>query len=73
VTTKIPVYVLTPRGLEIISGYASDAELIQGLEPARQYLIAGNRRGRKITMGTFQTYLSEAKLPVRDADEPRFH
>jgi len=73
VTTKIPVYVLTPRGLEILSGYASDSELIRNLDPERRYLIAGNRRGKKITMGTFQTYLSEAKLPIRDADEPRYH
>ena len=71
ITTKIPVYVMTRRGLEVVAGYASDEELIRKLDPSNKYLIAGNRRGEKITMGTFQTYLSEAELPVRDADEPR--
>jgi len=71
ITTKIPVYVMTRRGLEIVAGYAYDEEVIRSLDPAVQHLIAGNRRGTKITMGTFQTYLSEAELPVRDTDEPR--
>jgi len=73
ITSKIPVFVLTPKGLEIIAGYSSNEDLLRSLGPKHQYLIAGNRRGTKIVMGTFQTYLTEAELPVRDADEPRFH
>lgn len=70
ITKKIPVYVLTPGGLKAVSGYASDPEVIRGLSPEKQHLIAGDVKGKKIGMGRFRTYLSEARLPVRSADEP---
>ena len=72
ITTKIPVYVLTVKGLSFVSAYSSNPGLIQGLDDGKQHLIAGNRRGTRLTMGSFQTYLSEAELPVRDPDEPTF-
>ncbi len=71
ITRKIPVYVLTKNGLDAVSAYANDMDLIRNLDPEKQHFIAGDRKGRKITMGRFQTYLSEARLPVRSDDEPR--
>jgi putative methanogenesis marker protein 8 len=70
ITRKIPVYVLTKNGLDTVSAYSSDMDLIRNLDPIKQHFIAGDRKGRKITMGRFQTYLSEARLPVRSDDEP---
>ena len=70
ITRKIPVFVLTRNGLNTVSGYCSDVETIRALDTNRQYFIAGDCRGKMITMGTFQTYLSEVKLPVRSDDEP---
>lgn len=72
ITRKIPVFVLTKKGLNVVSGYSSDMEIIRNLDSKKQYFIAGDCRGKKITMGKFETYLSEAKLPIRSNDEPRF-
>jgi len=70
ITKKIPVFVLTPEGLEAVSGYASDPDVIRRLHPDRQYLIAGDIPGEKIGMGRFRSRLSEAQLPVRSSDKP---
>ncbi len=72
ITRKIPVFVLTKKGLNAVSGYSSDMEIIRNLDSKKQHFIAGDCRGKKITMGKFETYLSEAKLPIRSNDEPRF-
>jgi putative methanogenesis marker protein 8 len=72
ITRKIPIYVLTDKGLNAVSGYTPDMQTIKNLDPGKQYFIAGDRKGKKITMGQFSTYLSEIKLPVRSEDEPRF-
>jgi putative methanogenesis marker protein 8 len=72
ITRKIPVFVLTKNGLDAVSAYSNDMELVQNLDPKKQHFIAGDCRGKKISMGKFQTYLSEAELPVRSDDEPRF-
>jgi hypothetical protein len=76
ITTKIPVFVLTKKGLGFAAAYSSDEELVRGLDIRRQYLVTGGSRGDrkpiKLTMGVFKTYLREAALPVRDRDEPSF-
>lgn len=72
ITRKIPVFVLTKKGLDAVSAYSNDMRLIQSLDPQKQHFIAGDCRGKKISMGKFQTYLSEAELPIRSDDEPRF-
>ena len=39
---------------------------------SKQYLIAGNARGREIRMGdNMKTSIAESPLPVRSAKEPR--
>ncbi|UCB46236.1 MAG: DUF2099 family protein [Spirochaetota bacterium] len=73
ITRKIPVYVLSDKGLNAVSGYSSHMQTIKDLDSDKQHFIAGDARGKKITMGKFSTYLSEAKLPIRSDDEPRFN
>ena len=72
ITRKIPVFVLTRKGLDAVSAYSSDTDLIRNLDPEKQHFIAGDCRGKKISMGKFVTYISETSLPVRSEDEPRF-
>ena len=67
---KIPVFVLTPKGLDFISSYCRDPELIKGLSADRQYFIAGNQGAVKTGMGNFDVFLTESALPVRDSREP---
>jgi len=71
ITRKIPVFVLTQKGLAVVSGYCGNERLLRNLDTKRQYLIAGDCGGEKITMGRFKTYLREHELPVRSSDEPR--
>ena len=71
ITTGIPVFVLTHRGLDFASAYCGDPKTLQELNPDIQYLIAGHVRGERIQMGTMTTYLSQARLPVRSTKEPR--
>ena len=71
ITRKIPVFVLTQKGLTVVSAYSNEMNIIRNLDPCKQHFIAGDCRGRKISMGKFQTYLSEAELPIRSDDEPR--
>jgi len=71
VSRKIPVFVLTQKGLVLISGYSSDPQLIKDLDPKKQYLIAKSFKGRKVRMGDFETSLNSARLPVRSNREPR--
>jgi len=70
VSTKIPVFVLTEKGIKFVSGYSRDEGILRTLDFRKQYLISGNHQGRKITMGRLRTYLGEANLPVRSEKEP---
>lgn len=67
---KIPVFIMTKKGLDLISSYSSDETLIKNLDLSKQYIIAGDCRGKKIKMGIFNTYLDEVVLPVRHEKEP---
>ncbi|MGA1869563.1 MAG: methanogenesis marker 8 protein [bacterium] len=67
----IPVFVLTRKGLDFASHYASDPTLIRDLDTQKQYLIAGNIKGIPLQMGNMSTYISESELPVRSPLEPR--
>lgn len=70
-STAIPVFALTEKGLNFLTGYSNQEELIRKLDPGKQYLISGKHEGKKIRIGNFNSYLSEAKLPVRSKREPR--
>ena len=71
ITTGIPVFVLTQKGLEFVSAYCGEPSLLRELDKFGQYLISGYIRGRRIQMGTMTTYLSSAVLPVHSAKAPR--
>jgi len=67
---KIPVFVLTKKGLDLITKYSSKEELIKSLDLTKQYIIASDHKGKKIKMGNFHTRLNKTKLPVRHKKEP---
>lgn len=71
VSTAIPVFVLTEKGLNFITSYSSSEKAFKNLDTEKQYLISGRYKGTKVRMGDFNTYLSEAELPVRSEKEPR--
>ena len=68
---KIPVFVLTKKGLDLVSGYSARSDIIKNLDMRKQYFIAYNGRGDKIQVGDFDAWLTESKLPVRDKKEPK--
>jgi len=68
---KIPVFVLTQKGLSLISGYSSDESFIVGLDTKRQYILSSTREGKRLEIGDFEAYLRETKLPVRSKREPQ--
>lgn len=68
---KIPVFVLTQKGLDLVSGYSSDRNIITKLNSEKQYIIDRRNEGEKISMCNFAAYLKEAILPVRSKGEPR--
>ena len=67
---KIPVFVLTKKGLDLISNYSSKEGLIKSLDLTKQYVISGGSNGKKMKMGNFDARLSETGLPVRHKKEP---
>jgi putative methanogenesis marker protein 8 len=72
---KIPVYVLTQKGIDFVSKYSSK-EFKENIEIGKKYLISGDHRmvinPRRIKMGDFETYIGEViDLPVRVEDEPK--
>jgi putative methanogenesis marker protein 8 len=67
---KIPVFVLTKKGIELISSYSSCKSYLKNLELKKQYIICNDSNGKKLKMGNFNVRLNEAKLPVRDSREP---
>jgi len=71
---KIPVFVLTEKGIRLISGY-SRQEILDKLDLRRKHYITMNKLepgGVKMDLGQFSVYLYETeKLPLHAADEPR--
>jgi putative methanogenesis marker protein 8 len=70
---KIPVFVMTKKGLGFASQYCSHEALIEKLDVKKQYFITSKNGDKKITMGNFDAYLYERSLPVRDKKEPVVH
>lgn len=69
-STAIPVFALTEKGLKLAAAY-SDDNFIEKLDARKQYIVSGTYRGQRIKMGDFAAYISEHKLPVRSLREPR--
>ena len=71
VTTAIPVFAITKRGVRFLASYCDTPEVFEELDLGKQYLIAGNSGGRSIRMGRMKTAIAECTLPVRSGKEPR--
>jgi len=72
---KIPVFVMTEKGLDFISAYSSDETLKEKLgNISKKHYITSSKfedGSVKIQMGKFHVFLYEtAKLPVNTEDEP---
>ncbi len=71
ITSGIPVFVFTQRGLDFVSAYCEEEKIIQNLNPLKKYFISSLNSGKMIMMGKFMTYLTEViNLPVRGKKEP---
>jgi putative methanogenesis marker protein 8 len=76
IAVKIPVFVLTRRGIDFVSYYSSP-EFGKSIEEGKRYIIMGHLKSnvhnpKKIRMDNFDTYLGEIdQLPSRVEDEPR--
>ena len=46
-------------------------KLIKNMDSDKQYLVSSIHKDMKIVMGNFNTYLTEAKPPVRSNKEPK--
>jgi putative methanogenesis marker protein 8 len=68
---KIPVFVLTAKGLVLAGGYSSESSYIRNLDPRKQYIADSAKKGKEIGMGDFKAYLREEHLPLRSKGEPR--
>ncbi len=72
---KIPVFVLTQKGVDFISSYSQDHQLKARLKDLgkKKYITSNRyeRGGVKINMGKFSVYLYDTeKLPVSASDQP---
>ena len=72
--TRLPVFVLTKKGIDFVSNYSSE-EFKNFIQENKKYLISGYhgymKNPIKMKMGNFYTYLGEVeKLPLRVEDEP---
>jgi hypothetical protein len=66
----IPVFVLTPKGMNLACSYFSGGETIRDIDTDRQYIVSHMPCGEQIKVGNFKAYLCETKLPVRSKNEP---
>ena len=70
---KIPVFVLTVKGIDFISGYSKD-EKLKNIDFKKKHYITANRfeqGGIKMDLGRFNVYLYETgRLPIHTTDEP---
>ena len=72
VTTRIPVFVMTDRGISFFAAYATRPNTLLDLDPGAQYLISRTVTGIPVTLGKVPTFISKAeRLPVGSSDAPR--
>ena len=53
VTQGIPIFVYTRQGLDFLAAYSDEAggQVLRGLEPGKQYLLSGSRKGEMVVLG----------------------
>jgi hypothetical protein len=71
-TYGIPVFVYTRKGLELIASYSDEhgAKRLENLDPGKQYILATDVGGERITVGRGYLYLASATLPVLKGKQP---
>jgi len=69
---QIPVFVLTKKGIDFISAYAREEEIIKNLDIKKQYLLSNEPGGQCVYLGGFKAYICESKLPIGSRKEPIF-
>ena len=69
---QIPVFVLTKQGIDFVSAYAREEEIIKNLDIKKQYLISNEPGEKCVHLGGFKAYISGSKLPVGSRKEPIF-
>jgi putative methanogenesis marker protein 8 len=66
----IPVFALTRKGINLVSGYFPDCEITEEIDNLKQYTVSHIPRGKEMTVGNFKAYLCEAALPLGSNKEP---
>jgi len=61
---QIPVFVMTKKGIDFVSAYAENPRFVKKLDIKKQHLVSGRKNGRRMRMGNFSAFISEACLPV---------
>jgi putative methanogenesis marker protein 8 len=71
-TYGIPVFVYTPKGLELVAAYSDEdgAARLKNLAPGTQYILASDVEGERISVGKGHLYLAPATLPVIKGRQP---
>jgi len=69
---QIPVFVLTKKGIDFVSAYADEREIINSLDIKKQYLFSNEHSGQCVHLGNFKAFISESKLPVHARSMPSF-
>jgi putative methanogenesis marker protein 8 len=71
-TYGIPVFVYSPKGLELIAAYSDDygRERLKNLDPGKQYVLASDVGGERVTVGNGYLYIARATLPVIKGGQP---
>lgn len=73
ISERIPVFVLTAKGLNFVSAYSNDAQKIKELNDNDQHILLRSNKDSSIVMGDqFSCCLKKEKLPVRSKGEPCF-
>lgn len=68
----IPVFVLTPQGVNFVSAYAVEKKLINKLDFNKQYLVSHEYGGQEVNLGGSKAYIRESRLPVINGRAPGF-
>jgi putative methanogenesis marker protein 8 len=68
----IPVFVLSGKGVEFVSAYAKESELVKNLDTNKQYIFSFELNGQPVHLGNFKAFFSESQLPVVARKEPSF-
>jgi putative methanogenesis marker protein 8 len=71
-TYGIPVFVYSRKGLELIAAYSDDygAKRLRNLDDDKQYILASDVTGERISVGKGHLYLAPATLPVIKRRQP---